>query len=243
MGDQFAARAGGLIVRNPMAPGAWTPASLPSLIAWYDAANAASITSSGGLVSQWNDLSGNANHLVQATGANKPTTGVDTIGGVNAIKFVGGTPTWLAVTFTALTQPSTILMVINPTSFAQANVIPFDSNDGAARHQTWVQGAGSDWGMYAGAVANVGLVPVTGAQQIVSVYNNPNSNFYRNGTQTGGNLTTNTQTMHGLTLGSDASRAAGAGWVGDIAEFVIMNAAISGADRTNWNTYCARWGL
>lgn len=69
--------------------GSWSnfqPLSLsPSL--WFDASNASSITSSSGLVSQWNDLSGNGLHLTQATSANQPTTGVTTQNGLNVINF------------------------------------------------------------------------------------------------------------------------------------------------------------
>lgn len=43
-------------------------------IAWYDASNASSVTSSGGILSQWNDLSGNANHLTVARGTVNYTT-------------------------------------------------------------------------------------------------------------------------------------------------------------------------
>ena len=47
----------------------WTPADLttgPQV--WWDALNAASITESGGLVSQWNDISGNGNHATAVAG-------------------------------------------------------------------------------------------------------------------------------------------------------------------------------
>lgn len=53
--------------------GPFTPLQLPALKGWYDASDLASITESGGLVSQWDDKSGNGNHAVQATGANKFT--------------------------------------------------------------------------------------------------------------------------------------------------------------------------
>jgi hypothetical protein len=60
------------------------------LAARYDPSNAGSITSSGGAVSQWNDLSGSGNHLTQSTGSAQPTTGATTIGGLNAIAFDNG---------------------------------------------------------------------------------------------------------------------------------------------------------
>lgn len=52
----------------------WTPASLgASLVAWYDASATNGVTSDANGVSQWTDLSGNANHATQATNANKPS--------------------------------------------------------------------------------------------------------------------------------------------------------------------------
>jgi hypothetical protein len=53
----------------------WTPASsgVPTAL-WLDADDAGTITKDGGdLVSQWNDKSGNARHVTQATAANQPT--------------------------------------------------------------------------------------------------------------------------------------------------------------------------
>ncbi len=65
--------------------------SLTGLHSWYDASNAASITSSGGLVSQWNDLSGNNRHASQSTSAYRPVTGTTTQNGKNVINFDGTT--------------------------------------------------------------------------------------------------------------------------------------------------------
>lgn len=64
----------------------WTPDEITTA-AWYDADDAATITESGGSVSQWDDKSGNGNNATQGAGANQPTTGTDTINGVNAIDF------------------------------------------------------------------------------------------------------------------------------------------------------------
>ena len=66
----------------------FTPASL-SPIVWLDAADTATITSSSGSVSQWDDKSGNGFNVVQATGLNQPTTGTRTLKGLNVIDFDG----------------------------------------------------------------------------------------------------------------------------------------------------------
>lgn len=50
----------------------WLPSDMTTS-AWFDASDSGSITESGGSVSQWNDKSGNARHLTQATGSKQPT--------------------------------------------------------------------------------------------------------------------------------------------------------------------------
>ncbi len=51
----------------------WTPANLSSLAAWYDASDISTINKDGSnYVSQWDDKSGNDNHLLQSTGTDQP---------------------------------------------------------------------------------------------------------------------------------------------------------------------------
>ncbi len=67
----------------------FSPLDIPDLALWLDASDASTITEAGGAVSQWDDLSGNANHEIQNVGSAQPTTGVATINGNNAIDFDG----------------------------------------------------------------------------------------------------------------------------------------------------------
>lgn len=76
------------------------PSQLPDLAAWFRFGRG--ITSSGGAVSQWNDDSGNARHLLQATGANQPTLQSD-----GSILFDGSNDYLKCVAFT-LAQPATV---------------------------------------------------------------------------------------------------------------------------------------
>ena len=51
----------------------FSPTNIASLQAWFDAADASSITKDASdLVSQWSDKSGNGHHATQSTGANQP---------------------------------------------------------------------------------------------------------------------------------------------------------------------------
>ena len=54
-----------------------------------DASVASSITHASGVVSQWNDLSGNGNNAVQATEAKKPLYGTDSTTGLGKVTFDG----------------------------------------------------------------------------------------------------------------------------------------------------------
>lgn len=69
------------------------PTQVTGLQLWYDAADAASITSAANKVSQWNDKSSNSRHATQATGAAQPSTGTLTLNSKNVIDFNGTTAT------------------------------------------------------------------------------------------------------------------------------------------------------
>ena len=57
---------------------------------WLDAADTATITASGGAVSQWTDKSASAYTFTQATAGKKPTTGTRTQNGKNVLDMDGG---------------------------------------------------------------------------------------------------------------------------------------------------------
>ena len=66
----------------------WDP-SLISTALWLDAADASTITESGGAVSQWNDKSGNGRHVTQATAGSQPTLATNAVNGRSTIDFDG----------------------------------------------------------------------------------------------------------------------------------------------------------
>jgi len=66
----------------------WTPADIDTAL-WLDAADASTITESGGAVSQWDDKSGNNRHVTQAPPANQPTFTANAVNGKSAVDFGG----------------------------------------------------------------------------------------------------------------------------------------------------------
>lgn len=67
----------------------WTPAFIETA-AWFDAADAASLTLAAGSVSRWSDKSGNENHALQDAPAQRPTVGTASIGGLPTVSFRAG---------------------------------------------------------------------------------------------------------------------------------------------------------
>jgi hypothetical protein len=65
-------------------PGLWTPADITTAL-WLDAADASTITESGGAVSQWDDKSGNDRNAVQLIAECQPTYVTSSLNGKNGI--------------------------------------------------------------------------------------------------------------------------------------------------------------
>lgn len=73
----------------PVGGGAFTPADDPQVIAWWDAADAATLTASGSGLSAWADLVSGV-VLAPPGGAQTPSTGQRLLNGLNVIDFDGG---------------------------------------------------------------------------------------------------------------------------------------------------------
>jgi len=66
----------------------WTPADITTAL-WLDAADASTITESGGAVSQWNDKSGNGRDISQASSTQRPTLATTGLNGKPTLDFDG----------------------------------------------------------------------------------------------------------------------------------------------------------
>ena len=65
----------------------FAPTSLPGLRLWLDADDVSTITASGSAVSKWTSKDTNSREFVQATSADQPTTGANTLNGKNVVTF------------------------------------------------------------------------------------------------------------------------------------------------------------
>ena len=85
----------------------WTPANTTT-IAWYDASDVSTISETASAVSQWDDKSGNSNHVTQGTGTKQPETNTRTVNSLNVIDF-DGTDDFLSKTsFASLPADGTV---------------------------------------------------------------------------------------------------------------------------------------
>ena len=96
----------------------WTPADI-STLAWYDAADASTITLNGSNVSQWDDKSGNGYHATQGTASLQPTNAASSFNGNNSLVFNSSLLGVPSITFPD-TQASfyAVFNVNNDTSYA-----------------------------------------------------------------------------------------------------------------------------
>ena len=62
---------------------------IPSLALWFDAADATTITQSGGLISEWRDKSSNAYSVIQGTVGNRPTYATNLLNGLPGVQLSG----------------------------------------------------------------------------------------------------------------------------------------------------------
>lgn len=74
------------VYSNSNDPITFVPSDLIDLGLWLKSDDVSTITESGGLVTDWNDKSGNNNHAT-ASGAGRPVTNASTINGKNALAF------------------------------------------------------------------------------------------------------------------------------------------------------------
>jgi hypothetical protein len=222
------------MIRQPLvtvpfvAPPPFSPPSVAGLFAWFDASNAGSITASGGAVSQWNDLSGNARHVTQGTGANQPTTGTRTMNLLNVIDFDGTTDS--LGNAAGMSQPFTLVMAFQA-----------DANGGniALHNQAQFLRKSGQWKLYAGGSEIGGGTSDAAAHVGSAVFNAASSQLWIDGgsivTGDPGNGTTS-----GLTFGTDAGFAF---FDGGLAEVTIYSTVLGTTDRQALEGYLkAKWG-
>lgn len=223
------------LVRNFAIPAAFVPTDIAGLVAWYDASDAATITSSGGAVSQLSDKSGIGNHLTQGTGAKQPTTGTRTQNGRNVIDFDGGDA--IAVTTASYTQPNTIYVVLKMDVASTGQV--FDG--GTQRNAIYIdKSAPHQWSIYAQNTVASGTNADTNPHIASALFNGASSTLRLDGVQIIAPTNAGPFPLQDFAIMSLFNVGDGDGW---IAEALVYNGDVSASHATIESYLNAKWAV
>lgn len=226
--------------------GLWTPADITTAL-WLDAADASTITESGGDVNQWDDKSGNGRNVTQATSSRQPAYTSSGLNGKNVLTFADD---FLSnATLDWGDSPSSLFIVLGPSGAGTfRNII----TTGTGAQNQWSYGLTSA-NAYAIFQIRVGAQPFSVTPSITdivcftsvgrvstSISATLTTNGTLNGTQTRSNA--NLTSAVGITIGSNDIVTEP--YLGFIAEIVLVSEIVSTDTRQRIEGYLAhKWGL
>ncbi|MCB1550455.1 MAG: inverse autotransporter beta domain-containing protein [Alphaproteobacteria bacterium] len=243
----------------------FAPLDVSGLLLWLDAHDldgdgAPEGAAEGGLVSGaasiWKDKSGNNNNLSHGTASSRPTLTVAGKNGRDILSFDGGDALYAtdaSVPSLDLSGPKfTMYMVLNPTNTNGRILVNKENSYEVALNSGNVQAAvlttapgGWNWG----GTANNSIT--TAWHTVEFAHNNTMWDFYQDGTLTesivpASNQTGNIQPSNNIfTVGGRGTAApTGSFFLGDIAEVLMFDHALTAPERTALQTYLTdKWGL
>jgi hypothetical protein len=217
----------------PRASG-FNPRSIAGLAAWFDAADAGSVTIDTG-VSVWADRSGNGRNAVQAIGNNQPAYTLAGRNGRNILTFDGTNDTLATASFT-LNQPSTVFAAAR----AAANSSQIFDGFGSTRASINRRGAGQ-WTAFGGAEL-IGSAADSNWSVLSANLNGASSVLRVNGSQqASGNAGTQNLTA-GLSIGT--YNGLNTPLNGNIGEILLYSGTLTAAQISLVERYLAiKWGI
>ena len=216
----------------------FSPLSLSPFL-MVDSNDSADFTfSSGSIVSQWNDLSGNGRHFT-SSGTPEPTR-TGTQNGRPTVVFDGVNDYMVTAAWAAISQPTTIVTVAQFDSIANPSHYLYDGLGTSNRHAI-ISGTGyGTINHFAGIEAQAGAKDLN--WHIFAVEYNGASTRVRIDGGAASTIDVGTQTLTGLTLASRFS--IGDRLNGEVAHLFLKNAALSLADLNSLGSYLGgRWGV
>lgn len=230
---------------------AWFPSSIAGLVAGYDTeAGFSSLKTasdgSGGeaadtdAVGYMSDLSGNGNHVIQATTANKPTLAATGLNSKRCITFDGGDYLRIAAFASGVeTQPNTAIVVASLGSVGSDQYF-FDAGaDGSSDRNAAI--IGGNWSIFAGSQI-AGDAADTSLHLHAMLFNGASSAMYVDGDLSGSVGNAGSSGLGGLTLGARMSANGNLFSGAKIAVLAFYGADIGSTARANLHTWAqAKW--
>jgi hypothetical protein len=224
------------------------PKAITNLTAWYDANTG--ITSSGGLVSQWGDQSGNNNTLTQSTSGVKPT--YTTVSSNKAVVFNGAQYLQSSTTNTFVTgggNSSMFVVAAYTGSNAEGNTAALSYGTSTTEEARALLVSTSRYKAYASSATDNVFSSTVWASTGAIVYGAFGSGLLM---AIGVNGATPTNTATSYTLNTTASTPFIVGkwvdmdfyWIGPIYEILVYNGIPTTAERQFIEGYLAcKWGF
>ena len=228
----------------------WNPGMLSTAL-WLDAADASTITESGGAVSQWNDKSGNGRNATQATSSSRPTLTTAAQNSRNVITFDGSAD---FMEFSGITLDNNNTFVFSVYNRTAANTHNIDVGSITASTSAPERGYGNLWftdNILYSILRSTGIgihgtaSTATGVTLNSLARNDTGTQAWRNGTILGTRQTAASAANPVLNqIGRQNSPSGFYYSTGFIAEIIIGRFDISDATRQKIEGYLAhKWGL
>lgn len=221
--------------------GTFNPGSIAGLSLWLDSDDASSFTfSSGSIVSQWNDKSGNGKHFTQGVVASQPNRN-GSQNGRTTVVFDGADDILNGPVAQIAAQPDTVFLAVkHVTRVSGAHLI-----DANANGRQLITGD-SNWRIYAGStVCDSGVVADTSWHVITAIFNSSSSKIRKDAAQIYGGA----DFVGGFSFGSATdSIYLGRGQGGtstacQFAEILVYNSALGSTDLNSVESYLkTKWG-
>ena len=228
---------------------------MSGVYAWYDADDTASITLNGSLVSQWDDKTGNAHHLSQASSSLQPAVTSSGLNGRDVITLTQDHLSAPSLLLTGRGHQAFVVVTLESSSNAWAHLVSFDAiGNPAVSHQgghQWVpvrrnsSVTNIEAMCYHATTPTVSVVygsafiAASGFSSTVFPYTNElhvNGQLQSTGSSGAINATA------GMRVGADVNNGLGM-WDGLIAELIVSEHQIA-SEREKVEGYLAhKWGL
>ena len=249
--------------------GAWTPASLPNLVAWYSAdsltfsdTGCTTPTTNGQGLACWGDKSGNGHNVTQTNSAKRPVWQSAGLNGKNAVNWIAANSTAMASssftwgTGTAGTIVFAAALTTGYTAFANAvSVCAVGAGNNSCNTSGHFIGFFTS-GSNPQSCTEKGTPSVCNSTNDITLSTTMRFGAWADGTNL---INYVNNAAHGTTTANEAFAATGVGcvtmggfgngcssngggWNGPIYEVIVTNGAMSSGDRALLDTYLAgRW--
>lgn len=233
------------------------PTAIPGCVAWLDAADTSTITSSSGSVSSVRNKADVQIPFIQATGGSQPTTGSNTIGGNNVITFNGSsqylTANGLATLFSGADVPCSFFVVFSP-SASVSIATPWAMGREASTNALFMNDNGTTNGLRvlrrdvsSTSVSATTTVVSNGTTAISSgIFTGTSLNAFLNGTSYyNATFDVGSLTLDRFTVGARNSGGSIVSYLnGSIAELILYKRSIATSEHTAVIRYLSnKWGV